>query len=89
MKGLMQRYGYICFHMALIIRVDEMNGNAHMQASFIEFMEAICRVIDLADSDDLEKDIFIGYTDEIVLLEKKLESAITAFAYLRPRRSRR
>ena len=88
-EKFIERYGYICFHMALISRVDEVNSNSHMHASFLEFLEALCRVIDLGDSNDLEKDIFVGYPDEFVLLEKKLESIISVFAYLKPRRNRR
>lgn len=83
------RYGSICFHLALISRVDEVNSSTHMQANFVEFLEAFCRVVDLSDSKDPEKNIFKGYTDENYSLDHKLESALLNFAYLKPRKNRR
>ena len=82
------RYAYMCFHIALSTRVDEITGYSHMQASFTEFIEAFARVCDLSDSTELEKDIFKGYSNEDVPLDKKLELALANFSYLKARRSR-
>lgn len=83
------RYGYICFHVALMTYVDEISNSNYMLAGFLEFIEALARVVDLMDSQDIEKDIFLGFCKSEIPLDKKLENAFMNFSYLKPRRSRR
>lgn len=83
------RYGFICFHLALYAKVDEISSLGHMQASFLEFLEAFARVCDLADSNDLEKDVISGFANADYPLDRKIEVWITNFAYLRNKRTRR
>ena len=83
------RYGCMCFHLAIYTRVDEIHNNSHMCASFVEFLEAFSRICDLCDSEELEKDIYKGCSNENIPLDKKIESAIMSFSYLKAKRSRR
>lgn len=83
------RYAAICFHFALISRIDEISNLDHMQAGLLEFIEAFARVCDLSDTVDIEKDIFIGYSNEDPPLEKKIEQILSNFSYLKPRKFRR
>ena len=83
------RYAAICFHLALVSRVDEISSLEHMQASFLEFLEALARCCDLNDSSDIEKDIFRGYSNSDILLDKKLEATMDNFSYLKVRKNRR
>ncbi len=82
------RYGYLCFRMALMVRVDELTNSGFMQMGFVEFLEALSRVIDIYDSQDPERDIMLGYCNGEVMLDKKLENMLTVFNYLKVRRSR-
>jgi hypothetical protein len=83
------RYGHICFHLALTTRVDEISSNVFMLANFFEFIEAFCRVCDMTDSLDVDKDILIGFCNPEVTLDKKIELGLSSFNYLKGRRGRR
>lgn len=83
------RYGHICFHLSLTTRVDEINNSTFMLAGFYEFIEAFCRVVDMADSQDVDKDILVGYCNSDVPLDKKIEKGLSGFNYLKGRRGRR
>ena len=83
------RYAAVCFNLSLVSRVDEISNLDHMQASFLEFIEALARCSDLLDSNDIERDIFRGYSDSSVLLDKKLETIMENFSYLKVRKPRR
>ena len=83
------RYAVILFHFSLMSRVDEISSLDHMQCSFLEFLEAFARVCDLTDSDCIEKDIFKGYNKEDYPLEKKIESALENFSYMKSKKNRR
>jgi NLR family CARD domain-containing protein 3 len=83
------RYAAACFHFALITRIDEISANDHTQMSFIEFLEAFARVSDLLDSKDLEKDILKGFDKENPSLDKKIESNLLVFGYLKHKTRRK
>lgn len=83
------RYGHICFHLALTTRVDELANGLFMLASFWEFVEAFCRVCDMTDSQDVDKDILNGFCEIDVSLDKKIERGLSSFNYLKARRGRR
>lgn len=83
------RYGHICFHLALTTRVDEINNTIFMLAGFYEFIEAFCRVVDLTDTQDVDKDIILGFCNPEVTLDKKIEKGLGGFNYLKGGRRRR
>ena len=43
----------VAFNLAMLTQVNELELERHLQASFIEFLEAICRVIDKASFESL------------------------------------
>jgi hypothetical protein len=69
------RQATICFHMALMTHVDEINSQAYMQAGKAEFIEAIARVADFLNAEDPEKEMISnGYSS--VPLHKNLAELI-------------
>lgn len=69
------RHGTLCFHMALMTHVDEINTILHMEALKLEFCEALARVTEHLYSSDPEKDM-LDYVYGEVSLGKKLGDAI-------------
>lgn len=67
----------LCYHMALNTHVDEMSTLKHMEASKMEFIEALARVIDFNGSLDAEKDM-LGYVYPAWDLDEKLKSFFSA-----------
>lgn len=69
------RHATLCFHMALMTHVDEINGIVHTEATKIEFIDALARVVEHFNSPDPEKDM-LGYVYTPPLLWKKLSEAV-------------
>jgi len=36
----------LCFNLSMMTQVNEVENNRHLQANFLEFMEAVARVVD-------------------------------------------
>ncbi|CAG9316157.1 unnamed protein product [Blepharisma stoltei] len=84
------RQAIICYHLAMMTQVDEINLKLHMQASFLEFLEAWARLTDIQESDNPEADIFKVYSVEDTPLDEKLENSYVEFAVFKnPRRMRK
>lgn len=73
------RQGTLCFHMSLLTHVDELNTNFHMEASRLEFIEALARVADFNESSDPERDMLsnIYPTQD---LHEKLKNILSMFS---------
>ncbi|OMJ79651.1 hypothetical protein SteCoe_20271 [Stentor coeruleus] len=69
------RHATLCFHMALMTHVDEISGIIHTEATKIEFVDALARVVEHFNSPDPEKDM-LGYIYTPPMLSKKLSEAV-------------
>lgn len=69
------RHATLCFHMALMTHVDEINSILHTEATRLEFTEALARVAEHFYSSDPEKDM-INYVFAPPALSKKLSDII-------------
>lgn len=68
----------LSFHMALYTHIDEINTTSHMEASRLEFIEALARVADYYQSQDPEKEM-LGNIYSDISLHKKLYEMFDSF----------
>ena len=69
------------FNQAMMIRVDELTSERHLHASFIEFLEALIRVIErasLSDINNIENSNVLSVEERKNLpLHVKIENSIS------------
>jgi len=78
----------VCFNLAMMTQVDELSTRRHLQMSFVEFLEALCRACDEAN---LPPTSFTGQVTEITPeelqgqpLAKRVENAMPYLLQLCP-----
>lgn len=73
-----------CFALAMMTQVDELNMKKHIEMSFVEFLEAICRAFDLSNSalinyTEKEQEKHLFDTNSTISLSKKVEAGLQNF----------
>ena len=49
-----QREASVCFNLAMMTQVNELENERHLRATMIEFLEAFCRVCQIASFEPYE-----------------------------------
>lgn len=68
------RQATMCFHLAMLHQVNEVDSDRHVKMTFFEFVEAFAMVVECADSDDPEAALF-NFEQFNKSLYEKLEDA--------------
>jgi hypothetical protein len=70
-ETLVARNIEVCFNLAMMTQVDELSGRRHLQMSFVEFLEALCRACDDANLPPMS---FTGEVENISPEELRAQS---------------
>ncbi|CAG9313733.1 unnamed protein product [Blepharisma stoltei] len=80
----------LCFNLAMMTQIDELYKKRHIEMSFVEFLEAICRAFDMASIANVplieleeEKHLFDPKNDKLPL-NKKVEAGVQSLIRLCP-----
>ena len=83
------RQATMCFHLAMLHQINEVDSNKHMRMSFFEFIEAFAMIVECQDSPDTENALFNFERIEKSLYEKIEEAFIALAPYARQKNKSR
>jgi hypothetical protein len=77
------RQATMCFHLAMMHQVNEVDSDRHVKMTFFEFVEAFAMIVECADSDDPETALFNFEQFDKTLYEKLEDAFLGLQSYIR------
>ena len=79
----------MCFCQAMMVQVDELYEKKHIEMTFVEFLEAFCRICSFIEhvknDEDFEEELFNDSKSQTPSLKSKIESVMWNLIKLCPK----